>query len=204
MNFSNIPGYTEDLSAEEVLELLKAYEPEPAPAEQEQAPVEEPVVQAAPAETPEPTVKKKAKAPTGYVHKDQADKYMSEIARLKRELRSHQTEEEQKESERREQEEQMRQQLAEYQYRERVSDLTANYMQLGYSAEMARQAAETMAGGDTEGLFDLMAKHKISYEKSMREKILKDTPVPPASSTVDEAAKAQKEQKEALDLMMGR
>jgi hypothetical protein len=82
-----------------------------------------------------------------------------------------------------------------------LADLTANFLGRSYDEVSARQAAEALADGDTNALFDIMARRDMAYEKALRAKILAETPKPPASDPNSEEAK--RKDKENLRRLFG-
>lgn len=165
-DWTKIDGYREDMSADEKLALLNDYEeivpePEPAPA-------------------PEPAGKT--------VSKKMYDDVASELAKVKKQLRSKQTEDEQRESDRAEKEESMRLELEQLRKDKTLAAYRAAYLAQGYDEKLADEAATAMAEGDMESVFATMKKHAANAEKALRAKILKETPVPPAGGAPDEAA----------------
>ena len=69
------------------------------------------------------------------------------------------------------------------------------------NVDAMRQAAEALADGDTNALFDIMARRDMAYEKALRAKILAETPKPPASDPNSEEAK--RKDKENLRRLFG-
>ena len=74
-----------------------------------------------------------------------------------------------------------------------LNNYKANFMGLGYDAQMAEDIATAMAENDMDTVFALQRKQKMLDEKALRAKILKETPTPPAGDDVTDAVKAQKE-----------
>lgn len=166
-DWTKVDGYREDMTADEKLELLASYEapnPEPAPEER--------------------------RGPT--VSKAQFDKVMSENASLKKQMRSRMTEDEQREEDRRASEEALRQELETLRKEKTISGHKASYLALGFGDDMAAEAAQALADGDTDNVFALTRKHITALERELRAKILKETPVPPAGEE-DEATRADRE-----------
>lgn len=176
IDWTSIEGYRDDMTADEKLALLdnvelpKAADPAPAPKEDEK-----------------PTVRKT-------VPKADFDKVASELAAMKKQLRSRMTQEEAAEEERRSQQEAMEKELNELRREKTLSTYKASYLAQGYDDAMATQAATAMADGDMESVFAIMAKQRGIYEKSLRAQILKDTPVPPGGVNPDETEKQKAEE----------
>lgn len=172
-DWSTIEGYKEELSAEEKLALLANYE---MPKPQDDADIADKL--------------------KGYIPKAQFDKASSEIASLKKQLRSKLSEEEMREQDRVASEEAMRQELETLRKEKKISSYTASYLSQGYSDDLASAAAVAMAEGDTEALFAVMNKHKTAAEKALRAQILKETPIPPAG---DPSPSEDEEEKRTLN-----
>lgn len=201
-DWTSIEGYREDMSADEKLELLNDYEPPaPAPTEPEPAPADPKAADPAPA----PAAKNAAK-PTNplmaeVAWKRERDKLTSENGNLRKELRKYMTEQQAREAE---QQAEMEAKVAELEQLRRdksIADLTANFLGRNYDEVSAKQAAEALLDGDTNALFDIMAKRDIAQEKALRAKILAETPKPPASDPNSEEAK--RKDNERLRVMFG-
>lgn len=201
-DWTSIEGYREDMSADEKLELLNNYEPPaPAPTEPEPAPADPKAADPAPA----PAAKNAAK-PTNplmaeVAWKRERDKLTSENGNLRKELRKYMTEQQAREAE---QQAEMEAKVAELEQLRRdksIADLTANFLGRNYDEVSAKQAAEALLDGDTNALFDIMAKRDIAQEKALRAKILAETPKPPASDPNSEEAK--RKDNERLRVMFG-
>lgn len=182
IDWSSIEGYREDMSADEKLELLSNYQPT---AQEDQTP--EPPTATEPANNgsaPAPAAKSAAK-PTNPLMQEVAwkrerDKLTSENGNLRKELRKYMTEQQAKEAERQAEMEARDAELEALRRDKTLSELTANFLGRSYDETMARQAAEALADGDTNALFDIMARRDMAYEKALRAKILAETPKPPA------------------------
>jgi hypothetical protein len=194
INWSEIEGYREDMTAEEKLELLNNFEITPAanPApENDPAPTDP-----SPAPAPAPARKTPAPAPKdmkGYVSKTQFDKVSSELAAAKKQLRSRMTEDEQKEADRQAQLESMESELTTLRREKLFNEHKASFLAQGYDEQLAEEAATAMVDGDSEGVFAAMKKFGVNMEKSMRAKIMKETPVPPAGNELNDDEKTKRE-----------
>lgn len=62
--------------------------------------------------------------------------------------------------------------------RERISSLTAKYVELGYESNLAAETAEAFANGDTDKVFANHLKAKDAMEQKLRAEIMKGTPRP--------------------------
>lgn len=184
-DWTKVEGYKEDMTPEEKLALLDNYnDPEPAPKND-------------PAPTPTPDPKNDpAPAPKGgMVSKAQFDKVSSELAAVKKQLRGKMTEDEAKELERQQHQEEMETELNNLRREKALAGYKASYLSQGYDEQLAEEAATAMVDGDMETVFAVMKKQSVNAEKAMRAKILKETPVPPASDDPNDEKKKQEEQK---------
>ena len=121
----------------------------------------------------------------GYVRKDVADKYASEAAELKKQLKSKMSADEQAEAERKAAHEKMEAELAELKRDKAVSEHKARLLGLGYEEALAADTAKALADGDMDAVFLNQKKHQESQEKTLRAQLLKETPKPPAGSGGD-------------------
>lgn len=189
-DWSQVEGYREDMTADEKLALLDNYDPNPTPAP-------DPAPNPAPDPAPNPKPNNPAPAPKdmkGYVPKSQFDKVSSDLAALKKQLRSKLSEDEQKELDRQNEREQMETELATLRREKLLNSHKASFLSQGYDEQLAEEAATALVDGDNDGVFAAMRKFGVNMEKSMRAKILKETPVPPAGDNPNEDEKAKKEQ----------
>ena len=184
-DWTKVEGYKEEMTPEEKLALLDNYnDPEPAPKND-------------PAPTPTPDPKNDpAPAPKGgMVSKAQFDKVSSELAAVKKQLRGKMTEDEAKELERQQHQEEMETELNNLRREKALAGYKASYLSQGYDEQLAEEAATAMVDGDMETVFAVMKKQSVNAEKAMRAKILKETPVPPASDDPNDEKKKQEEAK---------
>lgn len=189
-DWKNVDGYREDMTADEKLALLENYDPA--------QPANEPEVTPEPDPTPAPAPEKPAPAPRvssapkpGYISKRDFDRVSSELAAAKRQLRSRMSEEEQREAERQDEIAARDEELKSLRRDKTLSMHKASFMGLGLGEDLAAEAAEKLVDGDSEGLFDALRRYQTGYEKSLRAKILAETPKPPASDPNSEEAKRQ-------------
>lgn len=176
-DWSAVEGFNEGMTAEEKLALLDNYEPpKPAPA-------------------PEPD--EAQKAPTslkGYIPKKQFDDLSSELAKLKRELKSRMTDDEAREADRVAAEEALQNELKELRREKTISTNKAAFLARGYEDALAEEAAIALADGDTDTMFALMTKAQTAAEKALRAQILKEAPVPPPGDAYNDEAKKKAEE----------
>ena len=166
-DWTSVEGYREDMSADEKLALLENYSPA------EPAPSGDPAPAAAPAAKPTPD---------------------SNLA--KRQLRSKMSEDEAREADRQAEMAARDEELKSLR-RERTLGLNkAAFLGLGLEENLAGEAATMLADGDNDGLFMALKKHQAGFEKTLRAKILAETPKPPASEdpNSEEAKKKDQEQ----------
>lgn len=190
IDWNQIEGYREDMSADEKLELLNNFDIKPTgagPASNEDPnPNPEPAPKPAPAPNP--------KEMKGYVTKAQFDKVSSELASTKKQLRSKLSDDEQKEADRQAEMEGIQTELATLRREKQFNAYKASFLSQGYDEQLAEEAATAMVDGDSDGVFAAMKKFGVNLEKSMRAKILKETPVPPAGNEPNEDEKAKRKQ----------
>lgn len=187
-DWTRFEGYRDDMTAEEKLALLdSAPAAEPAPTDPKPAPTP-----AAPASASAPTTKPEQKP--GYVSKAQFDKTASELAALKKQMRSRMSEDEVRAEETRIAQEAMQQELETLRREKTVSTHKAMFLGLGYDEVEADKMAVALTDGEADELFAGMKRRSIAAEKAMREKILKDTPVPPAGTDPNKAEKEAKDE----------
>ena len=179
-DWSKIEGYRDDMSADEKLALLENAEQPSEPAEPN-TPEPEPTEPA----KPEPKVPPKP----GYISKREFDKLASDLAAAKRQLRSRMSEDEQREADRQAELAAREEELASLRREKTLSTNTASFLGLGFPEDLAGEAAQMLADGDTEGLFMTLKRYQTGYEKALRTKILAETPKPPATDPNSEEAK---------------
>lgn len=184
-DWTKVEGYKEDMTPEEKLALLDNYnDPEPAPKNDP-----------APTPTPDPKNDPTSAPKGGMVSKAQFDKVSSELAAVKKQLRGKMTEDEAKELERQQHQEEMETELNTLRREKALAGYKASYLSQGYDEQLAEEAATAMVDGDMETVFAVMKKQSVNAEKAMRAKILKETPVPPASDDPNDEKKKQEEAK---------
>jgi len=110
------------------------------------------------------------------------DKASSEAADYKRQLNARLTESERQEQERAEQAEAMASELKELRRERDISNLVRNFTVLGYSEEMAKEAAEAQYEGDTTKMFEVQRKYKSDLENKIKSEFMRGTPPPQGGS----------------------
>lgn len=159
-DWTKVDGYREDMTADEKLALLDNYEQPTEPTPQPE---------------PEP------KAPNGpVVSKKRFDEVASELAKVKKELKGRLTADETAELEKQTRMTEMETELNELRHEKMVANHRASFLSQGYDDALAEEAANAMADGDTDKVFEVMKRHNANAEKALRAKILKETNVPPA------------------------
>lgn len=106
------------------------------------------------------------------------DKASSEAASYKKQLNARLSESERQEQERAEANEKLRSELEELRKERDLSRLMKNFTVLGYSEQMAQEAAEAQYEGDTEKMFEVQRKYKAELENSIKAQFMRGTPSP--------------------------
>ena len=117
---------------------------------------------------------------TGWVKKDVADKYASEAAGYKKQLREKMSQDEQEAAQLKEEMAAMKAEVETLRHEKAITDLTKRWMGVGYSVELATATAKASAQGDMDEVFKNHAKFLAEREKALKAEILKSTPTPPA------------------------
>ena len=110
--------------------------------------------------------------------KRQNDKYSSEAADWKKKYRSTQSEKEVLDAEKAEAEAKKDERLAELERKDKIHDLTENFMDLGYSKEDAKKAAAAQFDGDADTLMALQREFTKAQIEAEKQKILSELPQP--------------------------
>jgi hypothetical protein len=127
---------------------------------------------------------------TGWVKKDLADKYASEAAGYKKQLRERMSEDEAAKAKAAEDMAAVMAELETLRTDKAVSEYTTQFMGLGYDEALAKSTATALQKGDMATMFKNHAAFVVSREKAMKAELLKGTPAPPAgngSATVTKA-----------------
>lgn len=117
---------------------------------------------------------------TGFVKKDVADKYATEAANYKKQLRERMSEEEAAKAKAAEDMAAVMAELDTLRTEKAVSEYTAQFLSLGYDEALAKATAVALQKGDTSVLFRNHAKFVAENEQRLKAELLKDTPTPPA------------------------
>lgn len=113
------------------------------------------------------------------------DKAASELAAMKRQAKEKMTADEQAQAEAAENLKKMNEELAALRKESAVSKSTAQYIALGYSAELAKSTAEAMYDGDTETVFKNAKKAQEEHEKKLKAEIMRGNPKPDGAGDND-------------------
>ncbi len=184
-DWTAVEGYREDMTADEKLALLENYTPPTSEPEPKPEPETKPAPESEPKPAPTPRTSNTPKP--GYISKRDFDRVSSELAAAKRQLRSRMSEEEQREAERQDEIAARDEELKSLRRDKTLSMHRASFMGLGLAEDLAAEAAEKLADGDSEGLFDALKRYQTGYEKALRAKILAETPKPPAGLEQNDA-----------------
>ena len=110
------------------------------------------------------------------------DKASSEAASYKKQLNARLSESERQEQERAEAAASMQSELEELRKERDLSRLMKNFTVLGYSEEMAKEAAEAQYEGDADRMFAVQRKYKAELENSIKAQFMRGTPAPQGGS----------------------
>jgi len=193
IDWNSIEGYREDMSADEKIELLNNYSP-PAtePAKQTTTDPKSAEKNDGADEAAKAAEEKSARLLADVALKRSNDKLASENASLKRQLRARMTEEEAREADRKAEMEARDAELEALRKDKTISNYRASLLARNFDDSLAQKAAEALANGDIDAVFDYMAQRDVAYEKALRAKILAETPKPPAGQDPNsEEAKKQ-------------
>ena len=119
---------------------------------------------------------------TGFVKKDVADKYASEAANYKKQLRERMSEEEAAKAKAAEDMATVMNELEELRKDKAISEYTTQFMGIGYTEDLAKSTAAALHKGDMQTMFKNHAKFTVEREKALKAELLKETPAPPAGN----------------------
>ena len=140
---------------------------------------------------------------SGFVKKDVADKYASEAAGYKKQLRERMTEDEAAKAKAAEDMAAVMEELERYRTKDAINEYTTQFMSIGYDEAMAKATATAIQKGDMSVMFKNHAKFVADREKALKAELLKGTPAPPAgeggtTKTKDEFKKLTLAEKQAF------
>ena len=124
--------------------------------------------------------------------KKSLDKATSEAAGYKKQFMETKTDQEQAAIEKAEAEAKMRDELNALRKESTVNKFAKNFMALGYTEELATQAAEAQYDGDVDTLFEVQKKYRNELTNSVRAQMMKDMPAPSIGN--DDSITVTKEQ----------
>lgn len=110
--------------------------------------------------------KKKAEDETKHL-KELISKANSEAASYKKQLKAKMSEEEAKKAEQEEVFNQMKEKLASLEQEKAISDQKAQFVSLGYDADLAQKGAEALVNGNLEEAFDVQKTFLEGYKKKV-------------------------------------
>lgn len=125
---------------------------------------------------------------SGYVPKDTADKYASEAANFKKQLRAKMDDDEAAKAKDAEEKAAMLTELEELRRHNAITDNEKQFLAIGYDASLASETAKALADGDMQKVFENQAKHIGMVEKNIKAEMLKQTPTPPTAGGDQQAA----------------
>ena len=115
---------------------------------------------------------------TGYVSKTVFDKASSDLASYKKKYKDLLSAEEQSKLEQEEALNQMKERLQMLEMEKKMSEMTSQYLSLGYEDELAKSTAKAFIDGDMTRVFENQKLHQSNVEKKIKADILKGTPAP--------------------------
>jgi hypothetical protein len=114
-----------------------------------------------------------------YVSKDTADKYATEAAELKKQLKSKMTDDEAAKAQADADRKELEGKYTELLRKSTIAEHTARYIAMpGYDEKLARETAEALFDGDMERVFANQQKANAAYEKKLRADLVKQDPKP--------------------------
>lgn len=114
-----------------------------------------------------------------YVSKDTADKYATEAAELKKQLKSKMTNDEAAKAQADADRKALEDKYTELLRKSTIAEHTARYITMsGYDEKLARETAEALFDGDMERVFSNQQKANAAYEKKLRADLVKQDPKP--------------------------
>ena len=131
--------------------------------------------------------------------KKSLDKAASEAAGYKKQFMETKTVQEQAAIEKAEAEAKMRDELSALRKESTVNKFAKNFMALGYTEELATQAAEAQYEGDADTLFEVQKKYRNELTNSVRAQMMKDMPAPSIGN--DDSITVTKEQFQKMGYM---
>lgn len=121
----------------------------------------------------------------GYVKKEVFDKTASDLAALKKKDRENLSETERLKAEQEEQLKEMQEELNKLKQEKQLGEFKANFLSLGYDEKLAIDTATAFMSGDYAKVFANQKAFQESIEKRVKAEILKGTPSPNGSGSVN-------------------
>jgi len=109
---------------------------------------------------------------SGYVKKEQFDKTASELAKIKKEKTTAESETKTKEGEL----ESLKKMVEALQKDKQIATYTAQYIGLGYEKALAEETAHAVVDGDTAKVFENQQKFLDGFEKKLKADLMKSSP----------------------------
>ena len=117
-----------------------------------------------------------------YVSKDTADKYATEAAELKKQLKSRMTDDEAAKAQADADRKALEDKYTELLRKSTIAEHTARYIAMpGYDEKLARETAEALFDGKMDVVFANQQKANAAYEKKLRADLVKQDPKPDGS-----------------------
>lgn len=116
-------------------------------------------------------------------YKEAVDKATHEAADYKKQLKAFQDQQKNGADKTKSLEEQVAELTKQLERRDTVAKFTAQYVAMGYDAELAKATAEAFADGDTETVFANQVAFNEAKEKALKAELLKQTPRPGRGGT---------------------
>lgn len=141
---------------------------------------------------------------TKYIEKSIFDKKASEVAALSKQLKEKMTDDEAKEAEKNKVFEDMKTELEQLRKEKQLSDLTSNYLNLGFEKDLAAEAAKARMDGDLKKEFEAQEKHRAAMEKKWKADAINRTHNPDGSGDDDSKDKTDSAVKMAKEIAKAR
>lgn len=115
---------------------------------------------------------------TGYVKKEAFDKASSDLASMKKKYKEQLSAEDKAKEEQTEAFNRMKEELEALRQEKQLSDMTSQYLSLGYDDSLAKDTAKAMLEGDMAKVFANQKAYQEGIEKKVKAEILKGTAKP--------------------------
>lgn len=122
-----------------------------------------------------------------YVSKDTADKYATEAAELKKQLKSKMTDDEAAKAQADADRKALEDKYTELLRKSTIAEHTARFIAMpGYDEKLARETAEALFDGNMDKVFENQQKANAAYEKKLRAEMVKQDPKPDGAGGDDQ------------------